>query len=91
LKEARQMIRHGQFRWDYVSANNGMGIHSPQECMRVLGDAINQAQEARVLTARRCSEKGVTFLPKYPAYETRQEATEIVKAFAGGAGVPLNK
>jgi len=52
LAPARKLIRHGQFRWDYIAASNGMGFHSPQESMRVLGDARAKALEARLNVSR---------------------------------------
>ena len=81
LAEPRRLIRHAQFRWDYVSAYNGMGFHSPQESMRVLADATHQAQEARVLLARVLAEKAVTRSPQYPDVSTRENAWNVAKAF----------
>ena len=81
LKRVRKLLRHAQFRWDYVSANNGMGFHSPQESMRILGDAVNQAQQVRVLVARLLASKGVTAEPKYPDVSTREKAWATAKAF----------
>lgn len=52
LKEIRELIRRAQMRWDFVAANNGMGFHAPQESARILGSAIDLAQEARIKTAR---------------------------------------
>ena len=89
LAKARKLLRHGQFRWDYVSAHNGMGFHSGQECMRVLGDATDQAQEARLLLARLLAGKGVAEVPEYPDYSTRRKAEEIAQAFISGKGVAL--
>ncbi len=84
LAAARKLIRHAQFRWDYVAANNGMGFHAPQESMRILGDATDNAQEARVMLARLLATKGKTAEPNYPDYSTRDKAMGIVKAFQGG-------
>lgn len=81
LKEARTLVRHAQFRWDYISASNGMGIHSPQESMRLLGDALNQAQEARLIIARLLADKGITKPPVYPDYKTRDNAWKVVQSF----------
>jgi nitrite reductase (cytochrome c-552) len=81
LKEARSLVRHAQFRWDYISASNGMGIHSPQESMRLLGDALNQAQEARLIVTRLLAEKGITKSPVYPNYQTRDNAWKVVQSF----------
>lgn len=86
LADVRQLIRHAQFRWDYVSANNGMGFHSPQESMRILGDAVNQAQQARIKAARLLAAKGISAEPKYPDISTRKKAKAIVDDFVAGKG-----
>jgi len=78
------MIRHAQFRWDYVAANNGMGFHSPQESMRILGDAVNNAQTARIHLARLLATKGVAVPPKYPDISDRKKAMDTVKSFLAG-------
>ncbi|HWP82512.1 MAG TPA: ammonia-forming cytochrome c nitrite reductase subunit c552 [Bacteroidota bacterium] len=58
LRSARQLHRKAQMRWDFVSAENSMGFHSPQEIARMLGDAIDYARQAelaayKALVARR--------------------------------------
>ena len=90
LVEARKLLRHAQFRWDYVSANNGMGFHSPQESMRILGDSMRQAQQVRVLTARLLAHKGVAAAPRYPDISTRQKAWQVAQAFINGSGIKLH-
>jgi nitrite reductase (cytochrome c-552) len=89
LGEARGLIRHAQFRWDYVSANNGVGFHSPQESMRVLGDAVNEGQQARVVVARLLARKGISSEPQYPDISTREKAWGVVTSFIDGSGVTL--
>jgi len=81
LTEARTLLRHAQFRWDYVSASNGMGFHSPQESTRVLADSASQAQQVRVKIARLLAEKGISAEPKYPDIQTRQKAWDVVESF----------
>ena len=81
LAPARKLIRHAQFNWDYVAANNGMGFHAPQESMRLLGKAARQAQEARVQVAGLLGAKGVTAEPTYPDFSTRKSARAVVDAF----------
>ena len=81
LKEARQRIRHGQFRWDYVAANNGMGFHSPQETMRILADAVNDAKEASILAARLMARKGIPTPSQTPDVATREAAWEASQLF----------
>jgi len=84
LADARKLVRHAQFRWDYVAANNGMGFHSPQESMRVLGDAANQAQQARLAVARLLAAKGIAAEPKYPDVSSRKKAWDVAEAFKSG-------
>lgn len=48
LKEARRLHRRSQLRWDFISAENSMGFHSPQESARILGEAIDFARQAQV-------------------------------------------
>jgi nitrite reductase (cytochrome c-552) len=89
LQGARKKLRHAQFRWDYVSATNGMGFHSPQESMRLLGEAANTAQQVRLEMARLLGRLGVTQPPAYPDVSTRQKAWDVAQAFVGGEGAKL--
>jgi nitrite reductase (cytochrome c-552) len=52
LKEARQLHRRGQMRWDFVFSENSTGFHSPQEAARVLADAINFARQGQLAAER---------------------------------------
>jgi len=57
LKEARALHRRAFIRYDFISAENSMGFHSPQETTRILGDAIDYGRLAelaayKVMTAR---------------------------------------
>ena len=89
LAAARQLVRHAQFRWDFVSAGNGLGFHAPQECTRILAAAIDEAQQARLDVARRLAAKGIGVAPKYPDVSTRAKAVEIMQAFEAGQKVDL--
>jgi nitrite reductase (cytochrome c-552) len=85
LRPVRQMLRHGQFLWDYVSSSNGMGFHSPQEATRILAEATDLAQEARVHAARLLAKNGVTAEPAYPDVSTREKAAKVMRAFESGS------
>ena len=89
LAGPRKLLRQGQFRWDFISANNGMGFHSPQESVRLLGEAANLAQQARVETARLLARLGVTQPVAYPDISTRAKAWEVAQGFVQGQGVKL--
>ena len=52
LAAARAEHRRAQARWDFISAENSMGFHSPQEAVRILGDAIDHARRAELAAER---------------------------------------
>ncbi len=39
-------------RWDFVSAENSTGFHSPQEAARILAEAIGYARQAQIEAQR---------------------------------------
>ncbi len=84
LVKARDLVRQAQLRWDYVAANNGMGFHSPQECMRVLGAAVDMAQECRLECARILAQKGYTEPVKYPDFSSKEKAQSLIGQFGEG-------
>ena len=45
LADARDLHRRSQWRLDFVSAENSMGFHAPQESARILGEAIDYARQ----------------------------------------------
>ncbi len=78
MEEVLQLIRHSQWRWDWVAAANGMGIHSPNESLRVLATSIDKAQEARVLLSRVLSKYNVPQPVELPDYSTKEKAQELL-------------
>lgn len=86
---ARQIVREAQLRWDYVSATNGMGFHSPTEAIRILAEAGRQAQEARVVAARVLARHGVMGEVQYPDTSTKEKAQAVAEAFVAGQGPRL--
>jgi len=89
LAEPRRLLRHAHFRWDFILSSNATGFHSPQESMRILGDATNGAQQARLGVARLLAKRGIADAPRYPDVSTRQAAEDVMRAFEAGAGVNL--
>jgi len=84
LKGVRDLVRRAQLRWDYVAANNGMGFHSPQECMRILGAAVDLAQQCRIECSRILARKGYTDPVQYPDYSTKEKAQALIRQFIDG-------
>jgi nitrite reductase (cytochrome c-552) len=48
LAGPRKLHRRAQMRWDFVSAENSMGFHSPQETQRILSDSRDFARQAQL-------------------------------------------
>jgi nitrite reductase (cytochrome c-552) len=84
LTSVRKLVREAQFRWDYVAASNGMGIHSPQEAMRQLEAAVDLAGQCRVECARILGKHGVTAAVVYPDFSTKEKAQTLNQQFVDG-------
>jgi nitrite reductase (cytochrome c-552) len=52
LTKARDLHRKASMRWDFVSAENSTGFHSPQESARILAIAIDLARQAQLEAER---------------------------------------
>ncbi len=62
LAEARELQRKATMRWDFISSENSMGFHSPEEAARVVADAIDFGRMAQ-LSAERAIVKAGGKLP----------------------------
>ncbi|MCK6606165.1 MAG: ammonia-forming cytochrome c nitrite reductase [Ignavibacteriaceae bacterium] len=78
MKPVLRLIRHAQWRWDWVAAANGMGFHSPDESLRVLGTSIQKAEEARRMLAVVLVKKGVNYPPQLPDFSSKKKAQELI-------------
>lgn len=78
------LIRHAQWRWDWVAAANGMGIHSTAECLRVLGTSIQKSNEARILLTEILIRRGVEVPVKLPDISTKEKAQQYI-------GLPMDE
>ncbi|MCX7428526.1 MAG: ammonia-forming cytochrome c nitrite reductase subunit c552 [Planctomycetia bacterium] len=85
LDGVRKLVRQAQLRWDYVAANNGMGIHAPEECMRILGAAVDLGGQCRVECARILARHGVSEPIRYPDFSTKEKAQSLLKSFLDGS------
>lgn len=78
MKDILQLIRHAQWRWDWVAAANSMGFHSPAEALRVLGTSIQKAQEARLMLTSVFNRYEVTYPIQMPDISTKEKAQEYI-------------
>ena len=46
LEKARELVRHAQWFWDFIAAENSMGFHNPDQALNVLGRSIDLAHQA---------------------------------------------
>lgn len=89
LAGVRKLVRRAQLRWDYVAANNGMGFHSPEECMRILAAALDYAGQCRVECARILAKHNVSKPVEYPDFSTKEKAQTLIKPFVEGKPAKL--
>lgn len=52
LATAQDLQRKAQWRLDFISAENSMGFHAPQETARILGEAIDYARQGQLEVAK---------------------------------------
>ena len=83
-RASASFVRHAQLRWDYVAANNGMGFHSPEECMRILAAAIDLAGQCRVECTRILAKYNISKPVEYPDFSTKEKAQTLIKPFVDG-------
>jgi nitrite reductase (cytochrome c-552) len=74
MKPILKLIRHAQWRWDWVAAANALGFHAPVEALRVLGTSIQRGEEARREIAILFSKQGWKYPVVMPDISTKQKA-----------------
>jgi len=89
LAVVRKLVRGAQLRWDYVAANNGMGFHAPEECVRILAASIDLAGQCRIECTRILAKHGVHQPVVYPDFNTKEKAQTVIKPFVEGQPTPL--
>jgi nitrite reductase (cytochrome c-552) len=78
MKPILQLIRHAQWRWDWVAAANGVGFHSPAEALRALGTSIQKSQEAHAELVRLLAARGVLEPFALPDVSTKEKAQKYI-------------
>ena len=78
MKDALQNIRKSQWRWDYAVASHGASFHAPQEVLRLMGNGINYAQEARLQIAKVLAKHGFDGDVPMPDISTKAKAQAYI-------------
>lgn len=73
-----KLIRHSQWRWDWVAAANSMGFHSPVEALRILGTSIQKAEKARGILSSIFVRHGVEIPIGFPDISTKENAQKYI-------------
>ncbi len=78
MKNILTLIRHSQWRWDWVAAANGLGFHAPVEALRVVGTSLQKAEQARRELAVVLIKHNVSYPPQLPDISTKEKAQKVV-------------
>ena len=78
MADVLTLLRHAQWRWDWVAAANAVGFHSPVEALRVLGTSIQKAEQARAKLMVIHSNHGLEVPVDIPDIWTREKAQAYV-------------
>ncbi len=78
MEPIQKLIRHSQWRWDWVAAGNSVGFHSPVEALRVLGTSLQKAEQASGQLQVVLVRHGVTIPIKMPDISTKELAQKYI-------------
>jgi nitrite reductase (cytochrome c-552) len=78
MKPALKLIRHAQWRFDFVAASHGGSFHAPLECARILGTSILKADEARLLLTELLIKLNVKLPVSIPDISTKEKAQKFI-------------
>ncbi|NLO19323.1 MAG: ammonia-forming cytochrome c nitrite reductase [Ignavibacteria bacterium] len=73
-----KLIRHAQWRWDWVAAANSVGFHSPVEALRVLSTSIQKSEQASALINQILVKKNVPIPVPLPDFSTKEKAQKLI-------------
>lgn len=74
MKPILTLIRHAQWRWDFVGASHGGSFHAPLECARILGNSIMKGQEALNMLTELLIKLNVKLPVQLPDISTKSKA-----------------
>lgn len=83
MKEALQLIRQAQWRWDFSVASHGASFHAPVETQRILAHSLDRSYQAQIEIQKVLFSLGVTDV-KMPDISTKAKAQEYI-------GLDMNK
>ncbi|MCH4156940.1 MAG: ammonia-forming cytochrome c nitrite reductase [Muribaculaceae bacterium] len=84
MQPVLKLIRQSQWRWDFGVASHGAAFHAPQEIMRILGNGLERALQARLAIAKIVAKHGFTGDIPLPDVSTKEKAQKYI-------GLDMNK
>ncbi len=78
MKPVLTLLRHAQWRWDFVAASHGGSFHAPLECARILGTSIQKSQEALNLLTEILMKLNVKLPVQMPDISTKLKAQQFI-------------
>ena len=77
MKPILALIRHAQWRWDFISASHGSSFHAPIEAQRIMSSSIDLAHQARLSLAKILVKKGIDSV-EIPDITTKDKAQKVI-------------
>ncbi len=78
MKDALQLIRQSQWRWDYAVASHGGPFHAPIEFQRILTLSLDKAHKARFEIAKVLAQLGHIGAVPLPDVSTKAKAQAYI-------------
>ncbi len=78
MQDVMTLIRHAQWRWDFVAASHGGSFHAPLEAARLLATAIQKTEAARGVLAAILTKLNVPLPVKMPDLSTKEKAQNYI-------------
>lgn len=74
MEEILKLLRQSQWRWDFATAGHGSSFHAPLEVARILGNALQKGEQARIKLAIVLMNLNVPYPIEMPDLSTKDKA-----------------
>jgi nitrite reductase (cytochrome c-552) len=78
MRPVLKLIRKAQWRWDFAAGGHGSSFHAPLEIARILGNAIDHGQEARILLVKVLMDHHVIQPVPLPDISTKAKSQQYI-------------
>lgn len=78
MRDVLRLIRQAQWRWDFAAASHGASFHAPLEVVRIIGDGLYKAQQARMALMKVLSQRGYNGHVPMPDISTKEKAQRYI-------------